>query len=43
MKSYIKNIIVLVVTVGVAVLASMDFLSMHKNEKIGDNPNITEI
>ena len=43
MKSYIKNIIVLVVTVVVAFIASMDFLSMHKIEKIGDNPNITEI
>ena len=43
MKSYIKNIIVLVVTVVVAVIASVDFLSMHKIEKIAGNPNITEI
>ena len=43
MKSYIKNIIVLVVTVVVAIIASVDFLSMHRIEKIADNPNVTEI
>ena len=36
MKSYIKNIIVLVVTVVVAIIASVDFLSMHRIEKIAD-------
>ena len=43
MKSYIKNIVVLVVTIIIAVIASMDFLSMHKNEEIAQNPSITEI
>ena len=43
MKSYIKNIVVLVVTIIIAVIASMDFLSMHKNEEIAHNPSITEI
>ena len=43
MKSYIKNIVVLVVTIIIAVIASMDFLSMHTNEEIAQNPSITEI
>lgn len=38
-----KNYIVLLVALIFAVLASIDFLAMHKDEPIAVNPNVTEI
>ena len=43
MKSYIRNIIVIAVALLFAILASVDFLAMHKAEPIAENPNVTEI
>ena len=43
MKSYIKNILVLLVSLFFVVPASIDFLAMHENEKFAENPNVTEI
>ena len=41
--SYIKNIVVIAVALLFAVMASVDFIAMHKAEPIADNPNVTEI
>ena len=43
MKSYVKNIVVIAVALLFAILASVDFLAMHKAEPIAENPNVTEI
>ena len=43
MKSYIRNIVVIAVALLFAILASVDFLAMHKAEPIAENPNVTEI
>lgn len=43
MRTYIKNIVVAVVAILFAVLASVDFLAMHKSEPIAANPNLTEV
>ena len=41
--SYIKNIVVIAVALLFAVMASVDFIAMHKAEPIADNQNVTEI
>ena len=41
--SYIKNIVVIAVALLFAIMASVDFIAMQKDEPIADNPNLTEI
>lgn len=43
MKKYIWHVIILLVAAVFAVFASIDFLAMHHDEPIADNPNLTEI
>lgn len=43
MKIRVLNIIVFIVALLFAVPASVDFLKMHKNEEIAENPNLTEV
>lgn len=43
MKTYWKNIVVFLVALLFAVMASIDFLAMQQNEVIADNPDLTEI
>ena len=43
MKIRVLNIVVFIVALLFAVPASVDFLKMHKNEEIADNPNLTEV
>ncbi len=40
---YLKNILVIAVALLFAISASVDFLAMHKDEPIAQNPNVTEI
>ena len=42
MKIRVLNIVVFIVALLFAVPASVDFLKMHKNEEIAENPNLTE-
>lgn len=42
MKKYWKNIVVFVVAVVFAVFASVDFIAMHHDEEVAENPNLTE-
>lgn len=41
--SYIKNIVVIAVALLFAVMASVDFIAMHRQEPIAANPNVTEV
>ena len=43
MKIRVLNIVVFIVALLFAVPASVDFLKMHKNEEIAENPNLTEV
>ena len=43
MKIRVLNIVVFIVALFFAVPASVDFLKMHKNEEIAENPNLTEV
>ena len=43
MKIRVLNIDVFIVALLFAVPASVDFLKMHKNEEIAENPNLTEV
>ena len=43
MKIRVLNIVVFMVALLFAVPASVDFLKMHKNEEIAENPNLTEV
>lgn len=43
MKIRVLNIVVFIVALLFAVTASVDFLKMHKNEEIAENPNLTEV
>ncbi|MGN0850426.1 MAG: hypothetical protein ACI4M4_02270 [Candidatus Ornithospirochaeta sp.] len=43
MKIRVLNIVVFIVALHFAVPASVDFLKMHKNEEIAENPNLTEV
>ena len=43
MKIRVLNIVVFIVALLCAVPASVDFLKMHKNEEIAENPNLTEV
>ena len=43
MKIRVLNIVVFIVALIFAVPASVDFLKMHKNEEIAENPNLTEV
>ena len=43
MKIRVLNIVVFIVALLFAVPASVDFLQMHKNEEIAENPNLTEV
>ncbi len=40
---YLKNILVIAIALLFAVPASIDFLAMHREEPIAQNPNVTEI
>lgn len=42
-KTYIKNIIVILIALVFAVPASIDFLSMHAQEQIADNPHVSDV
>ena len=42
-KSYVKNIVVIAVALLFAIMASIDFIAMQKDEPIAENPNLTEI
>lgn len=43
MRKYLWHIIILAVALVFAVFASIDFLSMHHDEAIATNPNLTEV
>ena len=43
MKIRVLNIVVFIVALLFAVPASVDFLKMHKNEEIAENPNLTKV
>ena len=43
MKIRVLNIVVFIVALLFAVPASVDFLKMHKNEELAENPNLTEV
>ena len=43
MKIIVLKIVVFIVALLFAVPASVDFLKMHKNEEIAENPNLTEV
>lgn len=43
MKIRVLNIVVFIVALLFAVPVSVDFLKMHKNEEIAENPNLTEV
>ena len=43
MKIRVLNNVVFIVALLFAVPASVDFLKMHKNEEIAENPNLTEV
>ena len=43
MRIRVLNIVVFIVALLFAVPASVDFLKMHKNEEIAENPNLTEV
>lgn len=43
MKIRVLNIVVFIVALLFALPASVDFLKMHKNEEIAENPNLTEV
>ena len=43
MKIRVLKIVVFIVALLFAVPASVDFLKMHKNEEIAENPNLTEV